>query len=118
MNDGEDESEIKKVADPMKFRSMISKFAQEDGARRNTRSSPTKITTVKRESSAISSTSASPKKRHKPLVKREYAPPEQYAHLKQLSDYLKRDLDGKFNKLEINFVIEWSQSSCYLWNKV
>jgi hypothetical protein len=47
----------------------------------------------KRGVSEVSGPSNPPKKKKKP--NRSYAPPETYAHLARLPDYLKNDLDGK-----------------------
>ena len=47
----------------------------------------------KRNASEVSGSSKPPNKKKKPS--RQYAPPETYAHLAHLPDYLKDNLDGK-----------------------
>ena len=64
-----------------------------DGARELRAISSRRPTSKKRNASEVSVSSKPPNKKKKPS--RQYAPPETYAHLAHLPDYLKGNLDGK-----------------------
>ena len=72
-------------------------------------------TSKKRSVSEVPGSSKPPSRKKKP---RPYAPPETYAHLAHLPDYLKDDLDGTsgFSLWKLTLINVFC--SCVLWHKV
>jgi thymine-DNA glycosylase len=64
----------------------------------------------------VSGFSSSPSKKKK--TSRPYAPPETYAHLSCLPDYLKDNLDGKLESASRDLILNNLLRSCFLWHKV
>lgn len=71
----------------------------------------------KRNTPEVSVISNPPKKKKK-KASRPYAPPERYAHLTRLPDYLKDSLDGKLDSHLWDLILINALYSCFLWHKV
>ena len=70
----------------------------------------------KRNAPEVSGLSNTPNKKRKPS--RPYAPPQTYAHLSCLPDYLKENLDGKSGSDSRDPILINLLCSCFLWYKV
>jgi len=73
-------------------------------------------TSKKRDASEVSGSSKPPSKKKK--TSRPYAPPETYAHLAHLPDYLKVNLDGKLGSYPWEQILMNGICSRLLWHKV
>ena len=79
-------------------------------------SGPGLPTLGKRHASEVSESPNPPIKKKKPS--RAYAPPETYAHLARLPDYLKDNLDGKLGSCSWDQLLVNVLCSYFLWHKV
>jgi hypothetical protein len=118
VNDDDDDDAIPPV-NPLKLRSLLQQFAHqgarrfgnlaEPGTFRNNTSteenrSLNENTTIahtaigkRKSSNTMATTNDGPNpKRNKAVIKRSYAPPEQYHHLKHLTDFLQPELESKY----------------------
>ncbi|KAF7294832.1 UDG domain-containing protein [Mycena indigotica] len=110
----------------LQFRESISQFSftpskhSTDRNGDNGISSPRRSKDLKRPSSTPALASSSPKKRKK----RAYAPPETYANLRQVNDYLREDLDGNTSatllgfRSQVDSGVLWDQVALSLWHRI